>query len=127
MRNRAVLIDDEQACVRRPLHRVASGDHAVLLDQRSRDGIGELARGRLGPLERRGIGVGHGKRMQRRVHVARIERQEAHALASKLLAPDGAHVPQRRFRRPVGAPLRIGVDRRVARYVEHHRTAAFAG
>ena len=81
----------------------------------------------LGPLEGRRIGIRNGQRVQRRVHVARIERQEANPFGRELLVPDAAHVAERGFARAVRAPLRIRVDRGVARDVEHDASAPFAG
>ena len=55
--------------------------------QGRRNRVRELARGRLGPLERRRVGIGHGQRVQRRVHVARIERQERERLRPRAPRP----------------------------------------
>ena len=88
------------AARRRPLDGPVAGDHGATMlaarraaqrrVERRRGGnrVGELARGGLRPLERRRIGVGHRQRVQRRVHVARIERQEADAFGGELLVPD---------------------------------------
>ena len=62
----------------------------------------------------------------RRVHVARVEREEAHALSAQFLVPDAAQLMQRGLARAVRAPAGIRVDRGIARYVEDHRAAAFA-
>jgi hypothetical protein len=77
-------------------------------------------------LQRRGIRIWHGERVQRRVHVAGIDRQTSHALGGELFVPDRAHVPQRGFAGAVGAPGRIRVDRRVAGDIEHHGAATLA-
>ena len=52
----------------------------------------------------RRVGVGNGQRVQRRVHVARIERQKAHAVGLCLLGPDCRQVAERRLARAIGAP-----------------------
>ena len=91
------------------------------------DGVGQLAGRGLRPLQRRRVGVGHGGRVQRRVHVARVDRQEAHPLRRQLGVPDAAQVAQGRLARAVRAPARVGVDRRVAGDVQHDRAAALAG
>ena len=51
------------------------------------------------------IGIGYGERVQRRIHVARVERKEADAAMPKLLLPDPRHVAQRGLARAVGAPV----------------------
>ena len=52
--------------------------------------------------------------------------RNANAFGGELLVPDAAHVMQRGLARAVRAPLRIRVDRGVARDVEHDASAALA-
>ena len=80
---------------------------------------------RLGLLQRRAIRVGHRQRVQRRVHVARIDREKTHALFGQLRIPDVREMAQRRFARAVCAPGGIRVHGGVARHVQHHRAAPF--
>ena len=90
------------------------------------DRIQQLARGGVGTLQGRAIRVGHRERVQRRVHVARIDRQEPHSLFGNLRIPDVRQMAQRRFARAVGAPRGIRIDGRVARHVQHDRSAPLA-
>ena len=93
VRDAAVGVDDEQPRVARPLHGPGGGVHGVAPPasicadaapsrRRCGDRVGDLARGVVRPLQRRRIGVGHRERVQRRVHVARIERQDARRRAA---------------------------------------------
>ena len=88
------------------------------------DRLQDLRGGILGALETRRVGVGHRRRVQRRVHVAGIDREEAHAVLLRLFGPDRRQVAQSRLAGPIGAPARIGVDRSVARDVDHERASA---
>ena len=137
----AVAVDDEQLGVARA---VATRRSAAIIDgassatvvrpvacdadagQRRGDRVGELARGRLGPLERGAVGIRHRQRVKRRVHVAGVERQNSGCLRPRAPRSRSAHVAQRGLARAVRAPLRIRVDRGVARHVQHDAAAAFA-
>ena len=59
---------------------VRSSHHRTIGAKTDRNRIRDLARGRFRTFERGWIGVGHRQRVQRRVHVARIQRQEVDAL-----------------------------------------------
>ena len=87
----------------------------------------DLRRGLLRPAEARAIGVGKRLRVQRRVHIARIDREETDALVACLLRPDRAQMAKRRLACAVRAPPGIGVHRRVARNIDHDRAASLAG
>ena len=120
-------IDDEQACVLRPLHRVASGDHACsftsaaeMASASSRAAVsGRLSVAGSAPGTASacsGVSMSPGSSDRKRTPSAASSSPQM-ALMWRSAAFDAA----------VGAPLRIGVDRRVARYVEHDCAAAFAG
>ena len=90
--------------------------------------VDELRRRVLRSLQRRRISVGHGERVQRRVHVAGIDATGSARLRTASSSSQiAAHVPQRGLAGAVGAPARVGVDRRVAGDVEHDGAAALAG
>ena len=57
-----------------------------------------------GRFKRRRIGVGHRQRVQRRVHVAGVDREETDAVGLCLLGPDCRQVVERRLAGAVGAP-----------------------
>jgi hypothetical protein len=104
--------------------RVGDGGRLRALAVDPRD---DLAR-RVGrALQRRRVGVGHGERVQRRVHVARIDGDDGDAVRPELLVPDPAQVRERRLARTVRAPAGVRRDRGVARDVEHDRAAARGG
>ncbi len=78
-------------------------------------------------LQRRAIGVRHGERVQRRIHVSRIDRDHANALGGEFGIPDAAEMLECRLARAVRAPVRIRVDRGVARHVDDDPAARFPG
>ena len=63
--------------------------------------------------------------MQRRVHVARVDGQDADPFAGELLVPDSAQMMERRLARAVGAPRSVRLMCGVARHVHHQRTTTF--
>jgi hypothetical protein len=86
----------------------------------------QLVRSGFRTLECRRIRVGHRNRMEWRVHVAWINRQDTHAVRLQLGVPDLTKVAKRSLARAVGAPRRIGIDGGVAGDVQDHRASAFA-
>ena len=102
-------IDDQQLRSARALDRpIGRGDHDAASCRGGAsargDGVGQLARRVFRAASASRVGVGHGERVQRRVHVARIDRQEAHAFAPRARRPrsgSGAAAPPcSRRRRP---------------------------
>ena len=73
-----------------------------------------------------GSASGTASGVQRRVHVAGVDGDDARRRAAQLLVPDPAQVRQRRLARAVRAPAGIGRDRGVARDVDHQRARAGA-
>ena len=84
----------------------------------------DLARRVARPLQRRRVGVGHGERVQRRVHVARVDGEEAHAVRPRAPRPRSRLRWRSAALLAPYAPQPGRVDRRVARDVEHQRGAA---
>ena len=110
-------VDDEEPG---PRHATAPVPSAL------RDGVQQFARGNLWTLQGRAIGVRHRERVQWRVHVARIDRQQPHALFGDLRVPDVREMPKRRLAGTVCAPRWIRIDGGVARYIQHDGSASFA-
>src|SRR5215208_4603961 len=64
--------------------------------------------------------------VQRRIHVAGVERKESHTFRRVLFVPNPTQVMQRGLTRAVRSPTRIRIYRGVARDVEHNSAASFA-
>src|SRR5215203_3379145 len=72
------------------------------------------------------IRAGYRCGVQRRIHVAGVERKESHTFRCVLFVPNPTQVMQRGLTRAVRSPTRISIYRGVARDVEHNSAASFA-
>ena len=94
--------------------------------QRAGDNIEDIRRGCLRALQARSIGIRNRQGVQRRIHVARIDREDPHTIRPGLFAPDGREVAQGRLAGPIGAPARISIEGCIAGNVYHDRATPVA-
>ncbi len=117
----------------RPPVGIVGGDHARTPAWRASAGrqrgehrFDDLGGRVLRALQCRAVGIRNRQRMQRRIHVAGVDREETTPSALASSAQIAVRWRKRCLAGAIGAPAGIGVDGRVAGNVDHQRAAPVA-